>query len=48
MRLLTYEITLDSLINDAVIDQEFYRKYKKMDPKTKDKIRKMIDLWGDN
>jgi transcriptional regulator with XRE-family HTH domain len=29
-------------------DQAFFRKYRKMAPETKDKIRRMIDLWGDD
>lgn len=28
-------------------DQAFYRKYRQMDEPTKDKIRRMIDLWDD-
>jgi transcriptional regulator with XRE-family HTH domain len=28
-------------------DQAFFRRYRKMDPATKDKIRRMVDLWGD-
>jgi hypothetical protein len=28
-------------------DQAFYRRYRKMDPETKDKIRRMVDLWGE-
>jgi transcriptional regulator with XRE-family HTH domain len=28
-------------------DQAFYRRYRKMDPATKDKIRRMVDLWGE-
>jgi transcriptional regulator with XRE-family HTH domain len=30
---------------DAV-DQAFFRKYRNMDPDTKEKIRRMVDLWG--
>ncbi len=29
-------------------DEAFYRKYRQMDPTTKDKIRRMVDLWGDD
>ena len=29
-------------------DQAFFRKYRKMAPETKDKIRRMIELWGDD
>jgi transcriptional regulator with XRE-family HTH domain len=28
-------------------DQAFFRRYRKMDPMTKDKIRRMVDLWGE-
>jgi transcriptional regulator with XRE-family HTH domain len=30
---------------DAV-DQAFFRKYRNMDPGTKEKIRQMVELWG--
>jgi transcriptional regulator with XRE-family HTH domain len=29
-------------------DAHFYRKYRKMKPETKEKIRRMVELWGDN
>jgi transcriptional regulator with XRE-family HTH domain len=29
-------------------DQAFFRRYRKMDPATKDKIRRMVDLWGED
>lgn len=29
-------------------DASFYRQYRKMDPDTKAKIRKMVDLWDDS
>jgi transcriptional regulator with XRE-family HTH domain len=29
-------------------DQAFFRKYRKMAPETKDKIRRMIDLWDED
>jgi len=29
-------------------DQAFFRRYRKMDSATKDKIRRMVDLWGDD
>lgn len=32
-------------VEDAT-DQAFYRRYRKMDPKTKDTIRQMVDLFG--
>lgn len=30
---------------DAV-DQAFFRKYRNMDPSTKERIRQMVELWG--
>lgn len=33
-------------VADAV-DEAFYRKYRRMDPTTKDRIRRMVDLWDD-
>jgi transcriptional regulator with XRE-family HTH domain len=46
------DVTMDYFMNDQVTeenatDQMFYRKYQKMDPEVKEKIRKMIDLWDD-
>lgn len=32
---------------DAV-DQAFFRKYRKMNPNTKERIRQMVELWGDD
>lgn len=29
-------------------DQAFYRRYRKMDSVTKEKIRRMVDLWGED
>jgi transcriptional regulator with XRE-family HTH domain len=29
-----------------VIDEAFFRKYRNMDPGTKEKIRQMVELWG--
>lgn len=29
-----------------VVDQAFFRKYRGMDPDTKEKIRQMVDLWS--
>lgn len=31
-----------------VVDQAFFRKYRNMDPATKEKIRQMVELWGDD
>ncbi|MDZ7685292.1 MAG: helix-turn-helix transcriptional regulator [Gammaproteobacteria bacterium] len=46
------DVTMDYFIDDEVTeenatDRMFYRKYRKMDPEMKKKIRKMIDLWDD-
>ena len=47
-------VTSDYLIDpeeaDAVdaADQAFFRRYRKMDPATKEKIRRTVDLWGDD
>lgn len=46
------DVTMDYFMDDQVTeenatDQMFYRKYQKMDPEVKEKIRKMIDLWDD-
>jgi transcriptional regulator with XRE-family HTH domain len=45
-------VTMDYFIDDEVTEEDatdkmFYRKYRKMDPDTKKKIRKMIELWDD-
>ncbi len=29
-------------------DQAFFRRYRKMEPSTKEKIRRMVDLWEDD
>ena len=34
-------------VNDAA-DRAFFRKYQKMKPTTKERIRKMVELWGDD
>lgn len=44
------QVTLDYFIGDDIpeedaTDEMFYRNYRKMDPNTKKKIRKMIELW---
>ncbi|GAO52950.1 helix-turn-helix domain-containing protein [Novosphingobium sp. MD-1] len=33
---------------DAAADAHFYRNYQKMDPVVKAKIRRMVELWGDD
>lgn len=45
-------VTMDYFIDDGITeedatDQMFYRKYRQMDPDVKKKIRKMIELWGE-
>lgn len=47
---VTAEYLLDpneALVADAA-DEAFYRKYRKMPPDTKDRIRRMIDVWDDD
>jgi transcriptional regulator with XRE-family HTH domain len=46
-------VTADYLISDAVpvedaTDTAFFRKYRSMGPATKDKIRRMVDLIGED
>jgi transcriptional regulator with XRE-family HTH domain len=48
-------VTSDYLVDSSetvpvadAADQAFFRKYRKMAPETKDKIRRMIELWGDD
>jgi len=38
----------ESLKVEDATDNAFYRKYRKMDPTTKDKIRRMVDLMGED
>jgi transcriptional regulator with XRE-family HTH domain len=47
-------VTLDYLLDENAeitkedaTDKMFYRKYRDMKPETKEKIRKMVDLWDD-
>jgi len=47
-------VTMDYLLSDQseefvedAADAHFYRKYKKMDEKTKKKLRSLVDLWDD-
>lgn len=47
------DVTPDYLITDSVpvedaTDTAFFRRYQNMDPATKDKIRRMLDLIGDD
>ena len=40
--------TTDTLQVADATDQAFFRRYRKMDSETKDKIRRMVELWGDD
>lgn len=40
--------TSDKLQVEDATDTAFFRKYRSMDPSTKDKIRRMVDLMGDD
>lgn len=42
-----YLLVEDVTVEDAT-DTAFFRKYQNMDPGTKEKIRKMLDLMGDD
>lgn len=33
--------------DDAVLDEAFYRKYKRMPPETKRRLRQILDAWDD-
>lgn len=47
----TIEFLMDEgedVAEEDAADANFYRKYQKMDPVTKGKIRKMVKLWGEN
>lgn len=48
---VTAEYLLDQTetvqVADAA-DEAFFRKYRRMNPDTKDKIRQMVELWGDD
>lgn len=48
-------VTSDYLLDTDVstpapdaVDQAFFRKYRKMDPNTKARIRQIVELWGDD
>lgn len=47
-------VTADYLVDTSAslqvadaTDEAFYRKYRKMDSTTKDKIRRMVEMWGE-
>ena len=37
----------EEVSQEEAADAQFYRQYRKMDTTTKDKIRQMVKLWGD-
>jgi transcriptional regulator with XRE-family HTH domain len=41
------DTTSTSKVEDAT-DQAFFRKYRDMDEPTKERIRRMVELWGDD
>jgi transcriptional regulator with XRE-family HTH domain len=44
-----YLVDEDESISAAdAVDQAFIRKYRRMDPNTKERIRRMVELWGDD
>jgi transcriptional regulator with XRE-family HTH domain len=48
---VTSDYLVDSTDKTNVVeaaDQAFFRRYRKMDSATKDKIRRMVDLWGED
>ena len=38
----------EDVSKEDAADARFYREYRKMDPSTKAKIRKMVKLWGED
>ena len=38
----------EEVAEEDAADAHFYRKYKKMHPETKERIRQMLDIWGDD
>lgn len=48
------KVTADYLVDESglaseadAVDQAFFRKFRSMDPATKDKVRRMIELWDE-
>ena len=47
-------VTAEYLVDPAdtktaeAVDEAFYRKYRRMDATTKERIRRMVDVWGDD
>ena len=47
------EVTMDYFIDDEIPEEDatdiaFYRKYRKMGPQEKKKLRKMIEIWDED
>ena len=40
--------TRESVPDAGVLDEAFFRKYRNMDPRTKDRIRRMVDVWDED
>ncbi len=38
----------EAVTEEDAADANFYRQYRKMDPTTKAKIRRMVKVWGEN
>ena len=38
--------TSESSPTPDVVDEAFFRKYRQMDPATKERIRQMVEVWG--
>jgi len=38
----------DTVAEEDAADANFYRKYRQMDPSTKAKVRRMVDVWDDD
>ena len=46
---IDYFLDKDNRVTETdAIDEMFFRKYQNMTPETKDKVRKMVDLWDDD
>jgi len=50
-----FGVTSDYLVDEkegeptpAVLDEAFYRQYRRLPDRTKDKIRRMVEIWGED
>jgi transcriptional regulator with XRE-family HTH domain len=43
-----YLIDPDAVTTADAVDRAFFRKYQKMQPDTKERIRQIVELWGDD